>query len=216
MKIKACCTPENSGGFTLIEFMIVITILGIMISIAAPSFATWIRETRLIKSSEALNGALVQARNEALRIQSRVSLCRTGNVYGADPNDPDDPECFDNVTYNGEANVAKDWSYGWLIYSAQTVSVAYDSSDPSHTLLAAVEGGEADKLVTIRSNAAAQNFVTYGADGRLDSTSPVFAVCDDRDGGDAGTHGYRISFSATGRAIMTDFQDFNTAPSCNP
>ena len=216
MKIKACCTPENSGGFTLIEFMIVITILGIMISIAAPSFATWIRETRLIKSSEALNGALIQARNEALRIQSRVSLCRTGNVYGDDPNNPDDPECFDNITYNSEVNVTRDWSYGWLIYTAPTVSVAYDPLLPGHQLLAAVEGGEPDKLITIRSNAAARDFVTYGADGRLDSVSPLFSVCDDRNGGDSGAHGYRIEFSATGRAIMTDFQDFDETPDCNP
>lgn len=209
MKFKARCARNVSAGFTLIEFLIVTTIMGIAVAIAVPSFAEWIKETRLIKSSESLNSALIQARNEALRTQSRVILCRTGNVYG------NDPDCFDNITYNAEANVAKDWSYGWLIYTSTTGPVAYDP-DLNHVLLAAIEGGEADKLVTIRSNADAQNFVTYGADGRLDSGSPIFSVCDDRDGGDTGTHGYRVSISATGRAIMTDFQNFNTAPDCNP
>ena len=183
-KFEMCCGPNFSAGFTLIEFLIVTTIAGIMVSIAVPSFAEWIRETRMIKSSSSLNSALVQARNEALRTQARVTLCRTGNVYG------NDPDCFANIIYNSEPNAAGDWSYGWLIYSSPTVSVAYDPSLTGHQLFAAVEGGEPDKLVTIWSNAAALDFVTYGADGRLDTVgSPEFAVCDDRNGGDTGTHG---------------------------
>ena len=208
-KFEMCCGPNYSAGFTIIEFLIVTTIAGIMVSIAVPSFAEWIRETRMIKSSSSLNSALVQARNEALRTQARVTLCRTGNVYG------NDPDCFDNIIYDSDPNVARDWSYGWLIYTSTELATAYDPS-LGHQLIAAVEGGEPDKLVTIWSNSAALNFVTYGADGRLDTVSPVFAVCDDRNGGDTGTHGYRISISATGRPVVTDFEKIDPAPSCTP
>ena len=53
-------------GFTLIELMITVTILGILLSLAAPSFSTFIAEQRLKNASFELQGALMLARNAAM------------------------------------------------------------------------------------------------------------------------------------------------------
>jgi type IV fimbrial biogenesis protein FimT len=54
-------------GFTLIEMMITITILGILLAIAAPSFNRQIQQQRLKAAAESLASDLLFARNEAIR-----------------------------------------------------------------------------------------------------------------------------------------------------
>ncbi|ANI18354.1 peptidase [Pseudomonas citronellolis] len=84
------------AGFTLIELMFTIVILAILISIAAPSFTSSIRDSRIATASTELQGALQLARSEAVMRRSNVILCRRNSAG-------------DNCE-NGT-----DWSTGWLI-----------------------------------------------------------------------------------------------------
>lgn len=59
--------PSRSAGFTLIELMIVMTILAIVISIGVPSFNNLIKNNRLSAASNDIAGALQYARSEAVR-----------------------------------------------------------------------------------------------------------------------------------------------------
>jgi type IV fimbrial biogenesis protein FimT len=56
-----------AGGFTLIELMIAITIVAIFLMLAAPSFSTWIMNTRIRTTAESVVNGLQLARNEAVR-----------------------------------------------------------------------------------------------------------------------------------------------------
>ena len=58
---------QLAPGFTLIELMIVITILAIVIAIGVPSFTQMIRKNRLAAATNDLAGALQYARAEAVR-----------------------------------------------------------------------------------------------------------------------------------------------------
>jgi type IV fimbrial biogenesis protein FimU len=57
---------RGSPGFTLVELMIVVVILGIFASIAVPSFTDLIRRNRVQSASEELYGLLQYARTEAV------------------------------------------------------------------------------------------------------------------------------------------------------
>ena len=154
-----------------------------------------------------LHASVLRARAEAQRINARVSLCRTGDVYAADP------DCDANVTGTSTPVADQDWSYGWLMYTTSDVAVDYDPG-LGHELIAAVDTGTSDKLVVVTSTADVPTHFTYGANGRIVTGSPTFAICDDRGGGE---HGFRLTFSATGRPLIQSFADLDPAArNCSP
>lgn len=61
-----------SAGFTIIELMIGLTVLGILIMIGLPSLATWIQNTQIRTAAEGMQSGLQLARAEALRRNTTV------------------------------------------------------------------------------------------------------------------------------------------------
>jgi type IV fimbrial biogenesis protein FimT len=64
--------PLASAGFTLIELMIGLTVLGIVLMIGLPSLATWIQNTQIRTAAEGMQSGLQLARAEALRRNTTV------------------------------------------------------------------------------------------------------------------------------------------------
>ena len=62
----------QSDGFTLIEVLIAMAILGLTLAMAAPSITTWIQNSQIRTASENIRTGLQKARAEAIR--------RNGNV----------------------------------------------------------------------------------------------------------------------------------------
>lgn len=83
-----------SRGFTLVELLITLSILAIMLAIAAPSFTNLIQSNRTQTISNELMTALQFARSEAVKRGANVDICRrNGDV------------CANAVT----------WGNGWLV-----------------------------------------------------------------------------------------------------
>jgi len=61
-------------GFTLIETMVVVAILGIILSIAIPYFANMINASKLKSSVDMIKNDLVFAKNEALKQNTKTFL----------------------------------------------------------------------------------------------------------------------------------------------
>jgi prepilin-type N-terminal cleavage/methylation domain-containing protein len=65
-------TPQR--GFTLVEFMIGLAIIGILIVAGAPGFATFLQNSHIRNAAEALQNGLTLARVEAVRRNTNVEF----------------------------------------------------------------------------------------------------------------------------------------------
>lgn len=62
------------AGFTLIELMITIVVLGVLIMLAMPTFSAWIQNTRIRTTAESIVNGLQVARGEAVRRNSPIQF----------------------------------------------------------------------------------------------------------------------------------------------
>ena len=72
---------KKSTGFTLLEVLITMTIIGILTAVAAPSFITFIKRDRLITNSNQLHSVFKFARSEAVKRDQKVSLKLTDSQW---------------------------------------------------------------------------------------------------------------------------------------
>ncbi len=66
--------PQKQSGLTLIELIIGVVIVGIVLALAMPSYATWIQNSRLRNGAESILTGLQFARAEAVRRNTNVSF----------------------------------------------------------------------------------------------------------------------------------------------
>lgn len=79
---KAMQSLSVAKGFTMIELMIAVIVLGLMVAIAMPSYSIWIQNTRIRSASESFLSGLQLARNEAVRRNSNVQfVVGTGSAW---------------------------------------------------------------------------------------------------------------------------------------
>lgn len=70
-----------AGGFTLVELMVTMAVVGILAMVAAPAMTAMIDGNRLTGTASELTASLQLARSEALRRSSSVRIC--GSSDGA-------------------------------------------------------------------------------------------------------------------------------------
>lgn len=71
--------PARTGGLSLIELMVTIAVLAIVTTVAVPSMRGVINGNRITAATNDMVGMVQAARMEAIRRNSRVTLCPTQN-----------------------------------------------------------------------------------------------------------------------------------------
>ncbi|HEY9694246.1 MAG TPA: prepilin-type N-terminal cleavage/methylation domain-containing protein [Oculatellaceae cyanobacterium] len=72
--IQTFLVPNNTRGFTLLELLIVLTLIGIMAAIAVPSFMAMYNNSKISDAVEEAHGALQEAQREAMRKSQTCSV----------------------------------------------------------------------------------------------------------------------------------------------
>jgi type IV fimbrial biogenesis protein FimT len=96
-------------GFTLIEMMIAITVAGILLMIAVPSFRNASLSSQLRSAANDFIASTNFARSEAIKRGTAVTMC---------------------VSTDGSSCAAGGWEQGWIVLSGTTV-LQHESAAPS-------------------------------------------------------------------------------------
>ena len=130
---------DYSGGFTLTELMVVLTITAILIIYSAPSFIDLIRANRLSTQTNIFITAMNLARSEAISRNERVLLCiHNGNQCGT----------------------TDQWEQGWIVFADQNGNSTIDTGE----LIRQFEPLQTGYL--LRPNISTSSLIYYG-DGRV-------------------------------------------------
>jgi len=127
-------------GFSLIELMVVVALVGIVTAIAVPSFRSMIETNRVAAEVNSFTGDLQFARSEAIKRGLPVSIC---------------------VSSNGTSCVnANTWQTGWIVFSDIDGSGTLGTGDSLLRKRPAWTGG--DTFVAVP---ATTTTITYNRDG---------------------------------------------------
>lgn len=164
-------------GFTLIEMMVVAAILGIIASIAIPSYTDMIAEQRVRSAASELLSDLVLARVEAIKQQRRVVVMRTGTT----------------------------WKEGWRVYVDRDASGSFAAGTDVQIKAANGFGTSTTKVCAMTADFATQ--VVFRGDGSVGNApigaESGLRVSDDKGSGVATQSRSRnIVISPAGRASV--------------
>ncbi len=77
--MNSACHPKLKRGFTLVELLVSLTILGILTSVAVPSLTALLIKYRLSNENTSLMMDFVLARGEAVNRGTTVSVCQSAD-----------------------------------------------------------------------------------------------------------------------------------------
>jgi type IV fimbrial biogenesis protein FimT len=89
--------PARSRGYTAIELLTTMTVMGIATALAVPNFQQFMQNNRAAADANALIGALNIARNESVTRGAPVTVCASA----------------DGASCSGD----DDWSSGWIVFT---------------------------------------------------------------------------------------------------
>jgi type IV fimbrial biogenesis protein FimT len=147
-------TMRRVRGFTLIELMMTLTVMGILIAVAAPAFGNLIQSTEAQSSRSTLTAALGTARILAVSKTENIVVCPSTDQQ-----------------YCGHTT---EWQHGWLIF----VDTNHDGARNTDEDLLSVSDAQPEGVAILTT--AGRTHINYRPDGSTPGSNVTFTVCDRR------------------------------------
>lgn len=170
-------TNRLQTGVTLVELLVVITITGVLASVAIPSYRNMVVTNRISSIASELHGNMLLARAEALKRGGNVTICKSSN-----PDDPI-PVCDPAPSVAG-SNVG--WGSGWLIFADPNANCVIDAGENrvrvqspmlSNSTEGAVVPSNAVECITFGNTGQTFNAVNYRITAPTGFATLERAVC---------------------------------------
>ena len=163
---------KKNSGFTLVELLVTVAVLAIIIAVGLPQMSVFFKGNRMVTNANELLAGLHVARSEAIKRNSRVTICKSTNAGDAVP------EC---------ATGTEGWEEGWFVFvegrDQGNIYGEYTASDGA--VLRINTGAEGSNVTITASDAGIDKYVSFTSRGAPklrngSSQSGVYRVCDDR------------------------------------
>lgn len=168
----------RNRGFTLLEALVVLALLAVLLSLAAPSLQGLRQKHQMQSQAEQLQASLLLARSEAVRRQQRVTMCVRSSSAGAGP----------------DCDLVGTWTQGWVVFVDSNDNGRREASETVLQLHNALP-----RFLTLHGNATVDNYISYGPQGRSQSTSGAFQAGTLTLCGAGQTHVWRVVINAVGK-----------------
>lgn len=147
MPASAGYHAAHACGFTLVELMITLTILGILSAFALPELSKLVRDQRVKTATTDVYASLIYARSEAIKRNQNVAVCASTNGTG----------CANSTN----------WATGWIVF------VDSDANGAPATTADILRKQDAVSGVTLTG---VGTNLSYRRDGRLVAATTNFVV----------------------------------------
>lgn len=152
--------PGSSGGFSLSEMLATVAIVAVVTSVGLPMLRGFIDDAAVSTAADQMLAALNYTRSEAVKRNSRVTMCRSG----------------DGATCANDA-VVGDWRGGWIIFVDGADAAALDPDDEILRVQDALSGSG-----TLLATGAVADYVSYASNGQARladgaAQAGVFTAC---------------------------------------
>ena len=187
----------TANGFTLIEMLVAVLIVGVLLLVAAPGFSDLISNNRMVSEVYLMRATLSHARSEALARRAPVVVCPT----------TDGLACADS----------NDWSSGYMTFVDTDDNNVANPTDPDEDIIQ-WEAGQSPVDILFDN---ASKRVRFGGQGVALGFEGTFTFCDSRGAGDAralilnpvGSLRAALDIDATPDGIVNALDDTNVV--CN-
>lgn len=149
---------KQEHGVTLIELMVTLTIAVVLLTIAVPSFVTFMKSNNLSSQANDLIASINYARSEAIKRGVSVTMCPSSNGTS----------CLGT------------WSNGWLIFVDNDSSGTVNGADAPLRIHEALPNTYTAAATLANSGGAAKSFLQFARNGTAVNIGK-FAVCKDSD-----------------------------------